>query len=184
MESDATLMRKLADGEEMCLNILIDRHRPTVFRFAWRYLGNAADAADVTAETFVRLFFAADRYQTARPFGGWLFGIAANLCRDQLRRRQRRPLTTWFSGQSAVDLATDGVDGRSAIELAEVDQLVERAIQELPHTLKVPVIHCLLEGNSQQSCADLMGTTVRAVEARIHRARQRLDAKLALWLKA
>jgi RNA polymerase sigma factor (sigma-70 family) len=162
----------------------MDRHRPAVFRFAWRYLGNEVDAADVTAETFVRLFFAADRYRPDRPFGGWLFGIAANLCRDQLRRRQRRPMTTWLAGQSAVDLVTDGADGRTAVELAEVDQLLGRAIQELPHKLKVPVIHCLIEGNSQQSCADLMGTTERAVEARIRRARQRLDAKLAVWLKA
>ena len=88
---DRTDMARLVKGDGTALNALLERHATPVFHFLCRLLGNEDDANDLAQETFVRVYRARDSYRPAQRFATWLFTIAANLARNQLRWRARHP---------------------------------------------------------------------------------------------
>ena len=71
-DPDLELVRALQAGEESALGELMGRHEEAIFRFFYRYLTNATDAADLTQETFVRVFFRIQQFQPAAKFSVWL----------------------------------------------------------------------------------------------------------------
>ena len=74
--------------------------------------------------------------------------------------------------------------GGNPAEIAQTNETflgLERAIQALPHDLKAAFILAVLEDRSQQECADLLDTTVKAIETRVYRARNILEGKLASY---
>lgn len=187
-DPDWPLVRALQEGDENALAELIQKYQQPFFRFICRYVGNEETARDILQETFVRLYFNARKFEPRAKFSTWLYAIAANLCRDYLRSRQRREayLTTSFEAfpESEPPLERDPSAGpaQPADILAGREQLaaLEKAIGELPHKLKSALILFSIEGHSQQECADLLGVSVKTVETRVYRARKILEKNLAL----
>src|SRR5258708_31761631 len=92
MEADpeAELMLRLKSGEDSILNELMTRWQQPLVAFIYRYIRHETDALDLAQETFVRVYETRHRYTVQAKFSTWLFSIAANLCRNHLRWRQRR----------------------------------------------------------------------------------------------
>src|SRR5258707_13943695 len=89
-DPDAELMLRLKNGEDWILNELMTRWQQPLVGFIYRYIGRETEALDLAQETFVRVYETRFRYTVRGKFSTWLFAIAANLCRNYLRRRQRR----------------------------------------------------------------------------------------------
>ena len=89
-DPDAELMLRLKNGEDWILNELMTRWQQPLVAFIYRYIGRETEALDLTQETFVRVYETRHRYTVRGRFSTWLFAIAANLCRNHLRWRQRR----------------------------------------------------------------------------------------------
>src|SRR5438132_1428009 len=90
-DADIALMLRLAAGEDLALNELMMRWQQPLVSFIYRYVGNQTDALDLAQETFVRIFESRHRYRHYGKFSTWLFAIAANLCRNHFRWRERHP---------------------------------------------------------------------------------------------
>ncbi|MDP0501453.1 MAG: RNA polymerase sigma factor [Verrucomicrobiota bacterium JB022] len=177
-DADQAVLQRLQQADEAALRELIARHQEPVFRLAWRYLGSEQDAAEVAEETFVKVFFNAARYRPKAAVRTWIFSIAANLCRDRLRRRKR----WWFHEPLEADEVAPADSGRDAhAETVAREQLaaIDAAVAELPHQLRFPFVFCALEGHSYDACAEVMETTRKSVETRIYRARNILREKLS-----
>src|SRR5260221_14141067 len=89
-DPDAELMLRLKNGEDWILNELMTRWQQPLVAFIYRYIGRETEALDLAQETFVRVYATRHRYAVRGKFSTWLFTIAANLCRNYLRWRQRR----------------------------------------------------------------------------------------------
>src|SRR5258707_5926570 len=89
-DPDAELMLRLKNGEDWILNELMTRWQQPLVAFIYRYIGHQTEALDLAQETFVRVYETRRRYAVRGKFSTWLFAIAANLCRNYLRWRQRR----------------------------------------------------------------------------------------------
>jgi RNA polymerase sigma-70 factor (ECF subfamily) len=188
--SDRADMERLMAGHDAALNDLMERHAPVLFNFLCRMLGNEAEAEDLAQETFVRVFQARQSYQPERKFTTWLFTIAANLARSQLRSRARRPTTS-------LDEKPIG-DGASLGELLPADQAspaqtllaeervmaVRTAVNQLPEDLREAIVLCEWQEFSMAEAAAVLSTTVKGVESRLYRARQQLRERLGKWLLA
>jgi RNA polymerase sigma-70 factor (ECF subfamily) len=162
------------------------RHRESLFRFVYRYAQNEADAAELTEETFYRVYTHAARFRPQAKVFTWIFSIAANLCRDRLRKNKKR------SRDQSIQSPLDGVEVSSLEDtvpttepnpsLSAVSQetlaLIQSAIHELPHKLKVPFVYCVLEDNSYDDCASILATNRKTIETRIYRARKLLRREL------
>lgn len=176
---DAALVRDALGGRQSAYSALMGRHRAAVYRLARNHLGSDSDALDVTQECFVSAFGALARYDPARPFRGWVLRIALNKCHDWSRRRAVRRFFTFAKPlDDALDVATPDPDPEQALASAREVARIRAAVAALPDTLKEPLILCTLEGLSQDEAAVVLGTSRKAVETRIYRARQKLSESL------
>lgn len=177
MSDDAELMARVQAGDEPALAALMERWELPVKGLLLRFVPNAHEAAELAQETFVRLWTQRDRYRAGAPFRPWLFAIAVNLARNRLRWWRRRPEVTIdaWSGEG------DEVDGSRAAEARERAEAVRRAVTALPRDLREAIVLAEYEGLSHAESAATLGTTAKAVESRLYRARARLRAALDGW---
>ena len=188
-DSDQTLLSSIAGGDDFALRELMGRYKEKVFRFAYRWVRNEADAAEIAAETFVRVHRYSGRYQPKAKASTWIYTITSNLCRDFTRKAWRRQIFSLFS-QGARNDPKQGLslEERIADDQPTAGQTMvhqERAaeilalIDKLPTKLKAPFLLHVLEEHSQRECATILGISEKAVETRIYRARKRLAEALA-----
>ena len=185
---DRADMERLARGQDVALNDLMERHATGVFRFLCGMLANEDDANDLAQETFVRVYQHRAGFKRGAKFTPWLYTIAANLARNQIRWRTRHPNV---SLEAEVD---DGVPPlREALpattatpsedaEAAERVVAVRAAVTRLPDDLRQAVVLCEWEDLAVAEAAEVLNTTAKAVESRLYRARQLLRERLKRWL--
>lgn len=168
------------------------RHREALFRFIYRYVGNEADAAELTEETFFRVYQNADRFRPKAKVVTWVFSIAGNLCKDFIRKNRKRQEDLSLNAKIGENSETQKGDtlpsnSRNPEETARSNEDVKSiqiAIHALPHKLKFPFIFCILEDNSYDACAEVLKTSRKTVETRIYRARKLLRAELSELVQA
>jgi RNA polymerase sigma-70 factor (ECF subfamily) len=180
---DHQLFAALQRGEDAALNGLIARWEQPLFAFAWRYLHHQADAQDLVAETFVRLYQHRERLRPDTKLSAWLFTTLANLCHNRHRWHRRHPTISFDdpdSGASETNhaSATIAPTGAARLEEAEAQAALHAAVDRLPHDLRVTVLLHYFEHLSYREIAGITGCSERGVETRLYRARQRLRAEL------
>ena len=184
--ADRADMARLCAGDPTGLDDLMVRHATPVFHFLCRMLGNEDDADDLAQETFVRVFNARDTYRPEEKFTTWLYTIAANLARNQFRWRSRHPTVPLVpddpEGTSAPMPVAAGAMPDEAALGAELGEVVRRAVAELSDDLREAIVLCEWEDRAVAEAAAILGTTPKAVESRLYRARQALRATLKRWL--
>lgn len=177
--SDPELAALALAGEQSAYGELMRRHRDGVFRLARGHAGDAADALDITQESFISAFAALARYDGARPFRLWIARIAINKCRDWARRRAVRRFLTFAQpigeAGAVADFAPTPED--AAHSRAELKR-IHAAIAALPANLKDVLMLRAIEGLSQADAAQILGVSEKAVETRLYRARNKLAEQL------
>ncbi|MBE2212998.1 MAG: RNA polymerase sigma factor [Opitutaceae bacterium] len=188
--ADADL-QALQRGDESALSRLIERWRRPLFAFAWRYVRNSADANELVAEVFVRLYRQSMRLSADTNLPAWLFTVLANLCRNHHRRERRSPLVH-LEAPTGAEPGTDVVADSIAVDRPGPDRILEHdealaalaaAIDRLPHELKVPLLLHHYERMDYATLGPILGCSARGVETRLYRARQYLRAELAGFLR-
>ena len=176
--TDEVLANALREGDDRALDALMLRWQVPLRTFLYRHLQNEADALDLAQETFVRVYRHRANYREGARFSTWMFQIALNLARDHARRRVRRPVVTLDEAPEAI---SEGNPQASAV-IVERAQAVRAAIAGLPEPLREAVLLFEYEHKSHAEIATIVGATAKAVETRLHRAREQLRQKLAKLL--
>lgn len=185
---DRADMVRLAAGHDAALNDLMERHATAVFHFLCRMLNNEDDANDLAQEAFVRVFRARETFRSTEKFSAWLFTIAANLARNQIRWRTRHPnvsldAETGPAEQSlAGTLPSPEAAPNKQLLTAERAAAVRAAVSQLPADLHEAIVLCEWEERSMAEAARILDATPKAVESRCYRARQILRERLKKWL--
>ncbi|WP_315720932.1 MULTISPECIES: RNA polymerase sigma factor [unclassified Bradyrhizobium] len=172
-DEDKELLDRLAIGDEAAFRLLVERHIDRAYAIALRIVGNAADAEDVVQDTMLKVWTHRGRWQHGRAkFSTWLYRVVSNRCID-LRRKPRT---------ENVDVVPEVADGQpdaaSVIERAEMSSILEAAMQRLPEQQRIAVIFSYHENMSNGEIAEVMDTTVAAVESLLKRGRQQLREML------
>jgi RNA polymerase sigma-70 factor (ECF subfamily) len=171
VESDADLLRRLAEGDIGALGALYDRHHASVHRFVARATSDAEDVDDLVHATFLEAAKSAARYDGRVSSRPWLVGIAA-----QLLRRRRRAFGRLFEIFSSVRRSLSShVDPRAALA-AKND--VERALATLSETKREAFLMAEVEGMSCEEIARVLDVPIGTVWTRLHAARRELRQAL------
>lgn len=168
-------------GDRSAFDRLVRRHKAPLYRFVRRYVGDADDAYDILQDAFVSAWLALRRFDSNLSVGAWLRAIALNKCRDHSRRRAvRRRFLALFATEStsARPSDTDSTAGAEPPESRYLRQLDE-AIATLPRRYKEPLLLTLIAGLTHRQAAEQLGTTAKAVEMRVRRAKKRLSETLS-----
>jgi len=168
---DSELMRRVQGGDEASLGVLMNRWERPVKSVIARLVLNVCEADDLAQETFVHVWQHRLKFRPDAAFRPWIFSIAVNLARNRLRWWRRRPevaLDEW------METAGGNSGGAEPLERAERAAAVRDAIAALPSDLREAIVLSEYEQLSQSEIALAVGTTRKAVESRIARARERL----------
>jgi len=180
MDADLKSITHILNNDVSGLKELMKRYKDAVYRMAYHYMGNTEDAAEITEDVFFRVYKKSSSYKAKASVKIWIFTIAANLCKDALRRRKKHQRVSYLPEDESMDSFASGADTpaeeQSRKEMAEE---IEQAIQELPHKLRFPFVFCILEENSYRECAYVLGCSEKTIETRIYRARLQLRESLS-----
>jgi RNA polymerase sigma factor (sigma-70 family) len=177
------LQERAAHGDVVAFEALLRDTKAGLYRFVRRYVGDADETYDLVQEAYAAAWLAIRRYDPDRSFEAWLRTIAINKCRDWSRRRNIRRL---FMGgadlQSSEALAVADEEARTEdfYDAAEQAQRLHVAIAALPPKLKEPLLLTAIEERTHAEAAEILGLSVKAVEMRVARARQKLAQQLGV----
>jgi RNA polymerase sigma-70 factor, ECF subfamily len=171
-DSDEALMARVARGDERAFQQLSRRHLPAMLGLARRILGNAAEAEDVAQEAFIRVWTHAPRWQPLAQFRTWLTRIVTNLCLD---RKRRAP---WVELEAAGDIVDPALGASDKVEDDERERMLTAAIEKLPLRQRSAIVLTYGEGMSNAQVAEILDTSVSAVETLLVRGKQNLRRAL------
>jgi len=183
--SDHALIQATRGGDEAAFGQIISRYRSPITNYLYRFLNDYEEAVDLAQETFVRVYFALDRYHTGYAFSTYIYRIATNLAISELRRRKRRrllSLTGLFQNDEDGGVEFQLADDRQLQDLALVEDersdVIARAIASLPEKYRIAVILRDVEGRSYEEIAEIMDLGLGTTKSRISRGRGLLKDKL------
>jgi RNA polymerase sigma-70 factor (ECF subfamily) len=188
--SEAKLLDGLRAGDQSAYRRFVELNSANVYNVALKLLGDEHEAEDVLQETFLSAFRAMDRFEGRSQLSTWLYRIAYNASLMRLRKRDRM---TTFSLDQPHNLTGDETEPRYLVDWsslpdeellsAEARQEMDRAIAELPETLRSAFVLRDIQGLSGSETAEVLGITVQAVKSRLHRARLRLRDALSEYYR-
>lgn len=184
--ADRELMTRVQRRDEAALGLLMERWERPVKSVIARLVFNASEAEDLAQETFVRVWQQREKFRPGAEFRPWVFSIAINLARNRLRWWRRRPsvsLEEWTQTPGTEDRAqrSENPAGAETLERAERATAVRDAMAALPVDLREAIVLFEYEELSQAEIATVVGATVKAVETRIARAKEKLRSALKSW---
>jgi RNA polymerase sigma-70 factor, ECF subfamily len=171
VSAGSDLAARAASGDADAFEALVLAHQRRVYGFAYRYLRDPHEAADLAQEIFLRLFRKLDRFDTARPFEPWFWRLAARVSADYLQRVA--PVRTELALDDCAPSSLAGTDAAPSEETA-----LGSALARLPRSYRLPLLlHHELDLTLQE-VAEVTHSTVSAVKSRLHRARLELQREL------
>lgn len=187
-QGESELLEGLRAGDPMAYRTFVELNSANVYSIALKLLADEQEAEDVLQETFLSAFQAIYRFEGRSKLSTWLYRIAYNASLMRLRKRDQ--MTTFSLDQPPRDEGESGGPGsRHLVDwstvpdgqllTAEARQEMDRAIAELPESLRSAFVLRDIQGLSGAETAEILGITVQAVKNRLHRARLRLRDRLS-----
>lgn len=179
--SDELLVAQVVQRDVAAFSTLFDRYARTIYALAAHMLG-AADAEEIVQEVFLRCWNKADQFDPARgSFRGWLLAIARHLVLNELRRhsQQQRLLAVAEVDQLLAEMIDPAADVELAVWLHEQQDIVLRALGDLPEEQRRALILAYFGGFSHTAIAQQLGWPLGTVKKRIQLGLQKLRAALA-----
>jgi RNA polymerase sigma-70 factor, ECF subfamily len=167
--SDLDLVRLAQGGDRAAFRQLLERHYGTLYRVAYRFLGNSAEAEDATQEMAMALARKITSFGGRSRFSTWLYQIALNHCRDHVRRRK---------SLIRMEAALVEVEARRSADWADSDQRLKwlyQAIDRLKPDLKETALLVLAEDLSHAEAGDVLGVKEATISWRMHEVRKHLS---------
>jgi len=184
--SDGAVIAAAKRGETQAFEELVLRHKQRVLAVAQRITNNREDAEDVAQETFHKAFLHLDAFQEKARFSTWLTRIAMNEALMVLRRRRGLLEVLPRDGDGVRPTAESFVDQRPSPEEScwrrERTELLTAAINRLRPTIRKTMVLREIEQRSVKETAQILGTSISAVKARLFHGRQRLRRTVNLRL--
>jgi len=183
VETDQQLVARVQTGDSRAFDLLVLKYQHKIFSLIGRYVHDADEVQDVAQEAFIKAYRALPKFRGDSQFYTWLYRIAVNTAKNHLVSRSRRPPGSdvdvedaeYYEGGAALrDIETP----ENALFGAELKQVVEAAISDLPDDLRTAVTLREFDGLSYEDIADIMDCPVGTVRSRIFRARETIDNKV------
>lgn len=183
-----TLIQAAREGDLDAFNTLVLHYQDLAYNIAYRIMGEHGAADDAAQEAFISAYQKLQQYRGG-SFKAWLLRIVTNNCYDELRRRQRQPVTPLKpelpDGETLDDphwIEDDSFTPEEQTEQAQLQDAIQHCINALDRKFKVILVLVDVEGLDYQTAAEAAGTPVGTVKSRLARARERMqDCLQGFW---
>ncbi len=175
---DGSLVYEYIRGESRAFDVIFYRYRTRLLNFIYRTVGDRERAEDLVQEAFIRVHRHLARFDRTKKFSTWIYTIASNLAKNELRNRGRNPIVlfqTLSADHEDEDRPLEFEDATSRpddlFRKRHVRQLVEATVAQLPAHHRQVFVMRELEGRSYEEIADLTQCNLGTVKSRLNRAR-------------
>ena len=181
---DEVLIRRFQEGDNSAFEVLLGRYKDRIYNFIYRFVYDVDLAQDLTQDTFLKLFTHKNSYKEIAKFSTWLYTIAQNLARTELRKKNRRK-TYAVSDLSKNDRefaisSNDNVVHDKESSVQDFDVIIMDCLHQLSEEFQTMIILRDFQELSYDVISRIMEIPVGTVKSRINRGR----IKLAALLKA
>ena len=175
---DSSLVAQFLAGEKRAFSELVGRYQVRLLNFIYRTIGDRDRAEDLVQETFVRVYRHLHRFDQSKKFSTWVYTIAGNLAKNELRNRSRSPLvlfqkltTHWEPEHRPLQFEDSSMRPDDMYRKRYLQEIVEKTVEELPEHHRLVFKLRELEGKSYEEIAEITGVNLGTVKSRLHRAR-------------
>jgi RNA polymerase sigma-70 factor (ECF subfamily) len=175
---DAGVVTAFLGGEERAFQELVERYQTRLLNFVYRTIGDREKAEDLVQEVFIRVYRHLHRFDRSKKFSTWIYTIASNLAKNELRNRSRNPLVlfqtirkSWQDDDRPLQFEDTTARPDDLFRKRHLRELVEESVAKLPaHHREVFVLR-ELEGKSYEEIAEITSCNLGTVKSRLNRAR-------------
>ena len=175
---DTALVNAYLEGETRSFDVLVERYQTRLLNFVYRIVGDRERAEDLVQEVFVRVYRHLGRFDRSKKFSTWIYTIASNLAKNELRNRSRNPLVLftsmtkgWEDEERPLEFEDPTSRPDDLFRKRHVREMVESSVAQLPtHHREVFVLR-EIEGRSYEEIAEITHCNLGTVKSRLNRAR-------------
>ena len=179
--SDEILIKKFQEGDVGGYNQLVFRFKDRLLNFIYRFVNDLDLAEDLVQDTLLKLYTHKDSYQEIAKFSTWLYTIAANLARTELRKKKRRKtfsVTELSRDDREFIIASSDVDPSEDLSSQNFERNIQLALAELPDDFKTIIILRDIQELSYDEISKIVDVPLGTVKSRINRGRVKLQQLL------
>lgn len=186
---DEDLMDHVVAGSDAAFACIVDRYKNRLQSVIYRYIRDFQRSEDLAQEAFIRVYRHRERYRKTGKFSTWIFTIAVNLAKNEIRRKVRLKNTMSLDylrellGSSEPAFEDDRPPTDRLVERDQTSAVVSQAIAKLPDVYRVALVLRDIEGLAYDEIADILDIPGGTVRSRINRARLMLKDKLKNFAK-
>ena len=182
MNSTEELVARVRAGDEEAFRLIFDRYSRPVLGFIYDMVGDRALAEDLAQETFVRAYRGLSGLREETKLSTWLFAIAKNCAREQLRSRRRNEGNVELDAEPAFELRDHGQTPSGALLDKELSGVIQRALQKLDEDKRTVFTLKVLQQRSYEEIAEITGFSVGKLKTDLHRARAEMRKRIGPYL--
>jgi len=186
LPADEELIARFQAGDVYAYEQLVRRYKEPLLNFVFRFIGDLVEAEDIVQDTFYRVYKNKHYYKEVAKFSTWIYTIAGNLAKTELRRRRRK---RFFSinkesiNEKEVEIPDLKSDPEVETNTIVTEKIIQQAIGKLPQKFRQVIVLRDIQGFSYEEISSIIKVPLGTVKSRVNRARLRLQEDLGFLLK-
>ncbi len=184
--TDEELITRFQNGDVYAFDLLVRRYKDPLLNFIYRFLGDLVESEDIVQETFYRVYKNKHYYKEVAKFSTWIYTIAGNLAKTELRRRKRRKVFSIHKETAAekeLELPDLKSDPEKEVNTVITENIIHKAITSLPQKFRQVIVLRDIQGFSYEEISSIIKVPLGTVKSRVKRARLKLQKDLNFLLE-
>ena len=183
--TDEELIARFQDGDSYAFDQLVRRYKDPLLNFIFRFIGDLIESEDIVQDTFYRVYKNKHYYKEVAKFSTWIYTIAGNLAKTELRKRKRRKIFSInkvTQSEKEFELPDPERDPEEEVNSTLTEKHIYKAIRNLPPKFRQVIILRDVQGFSYEEISSIIKVPLGTVKSRVNRARLRLQDDLSFLL--
>lgn len=184
--TDEELIARFQNGDAYAFDLLVRRYKDPLLNFIYRFLNDLVESEDIVQETFYRVYKNKHYYKEVAKFSTWIYTIAGNLAKTELRRRKRRKVFSIHKETAAekeLELPDLKSDPEKEVNTIVTEKIIQKAITSLPQKFRQVIVLRDIQGFSYEEISSIIKVPLGTVKSRVNRARLKLQEDLSFLLE-
>lgn len=179
--SDEDLIERFQNGDLYAFDLIVKRYKNQLLNFVYRFLGNAEEAEDLVQETFLRVYRNRKAYQKVAKFSTWIYTIAGNLAKTELRKRKRRKffsISDLGYNEKDYDISDEAYNPEKDVDGRMKEEIIYKEIEDLSPKFREVILLRDVQQLSYEEISQIVNIPLGTVKSRVNRGRLKLQEKL------
>ncbi len=180
--TDEELIKEFQDSNTLgAYEILVKRYKDPLMNFVFRFVGDRDVCSDIVQDTMIKFYLNKDSYRSFAKFSTWIYTIAGNLAKNELKRRRRRVIYSLSNDDDEKSIQVEDKSFFAPDRAADSEikgEIIQKALLRVKPVYREVVILRDIQGLSYEEIADISGLSIGTVKSRINRGRTHLQKLL------